>query len=166
MNEAFQKLLLLITVISLLFSGCAGTKNYGTFRLDRELEQMFLSYQVLPDYNYYTSGGYDKPSAILGVHKDYQMVTDFWLSIPNVNSAQIGKWIQTIDPEDVGPGHNYFAYYILDPEGKQVGFWYSIQNYTVVKFLEENKIEVYPPDLFQPGDGFDGDGRGMRIKLR
>jgi hypothetical protein len=166
MNEAFQKLLLLITVISLLLSGCAGTKKYGTFHLDRELDQMFLSYQVLPDYNYYTSGGYNKPNAILGVHKDYQMVTDFWVSIPNVNSAQIEKWIRTIDPEDIGPGNNYLAYYILDPEGKQVGFWYSIQNYTVVKFLEENKIEVYPPELIQPGDGFDGDGRGMRIKLR
>jgi hypothetical protein len=166
MNEAFQKSLLVITVISLFFPGCAGTKNYGTLRFDRELDQMFLAYQVLPDYNYYTSGGYDKPNAILGVHKDYQMVTDFWVNIPNVNSAQIEKWIRTIDPEDTGPGHKYFAYYILDPEGKQVGFWYSIQNHTVVKFLEENKVEVYTPDLIQPGDEFGGDDRGMRIEIR
>ena len=95
MNEAFQKLLLVIAVISFFFSGCAGTGNYGTLRLDRELDKMFLSYQVLPDYNYYASGGYDKPNAILGVHKDYLMVTDFfWRSIPNVNSAQIQKWIR------------------------------------------------------------------------
>ncbi|KPK24359.1 MAG: hypothetical protein AMJ61_13870 [Desulfobacterales bacterium SG8_35_2] len=167
MNEIFQKLLLLITVISLFVSGCAGNKNYGTFHLDRGLEQLFLSYQVLPDYNYYTSGGYDKPNAILGVHKNYRMVTDFWVSIPNVNSAQIEKWIRTIDPEDRGPGNNYYAYSILDPEGKQVGFWYSIQNYTVVKFLEENKIEVYPPELIQPGDEFGGDSRNeVRIKFR
>ena len=166
MNKTLQKLLLLITVISFFFSGCTSTGNYGTFHLDRELDQMFLSYQVLPDYNYYTSGGYDKPNAILGVHKDYLLVTDQWTSIPNVDSAQIQKWIRTIDPEDRGPGHNYLAYYILDPEDKQVGFWYSIQNYTVVKFLEENKIEVYTPDLIQPGDGFDGNGGSMRIKLR
>jgi hypothetical protein len=95
------------------------------------------------------------------------MVTDFWVSIPNVNSAQIEKWIRTIDPEDRGPGNNYYAYSILDPEGKQVGFWYSIQNYTVVKFLEENKIEVYPPELIQPGDEFGGDSRNeVRIKFR
>ncbi len=166
MNEAFKKLFLLITVLSFFFSGCAGTKNRGSLHLDRELEKIFLSYQVLPDYNYYTSGGYDKPNAILGVHKDYQMVTDFWVSIPNVNSAQIEKWIRTIDPEDRSPGHSYFAYYILDPEGKQMGFWYSIENFTVIKFLEGNKIDVYPPDLIQPGDDFGGDGRGMRIKLK
>ena len=34
------------------------------------------------------------------------------------------------------------------------------------KFLEENKIEVYTPDLIQPGDGFNGTGGSMRIKLR
>jgi hypothetical protein len=166
MNEAFKKLFLLITVLSFFFSGCAGTKNRGSLHLDRELEKIFLSYQVLPDYNYYTSGGYDKPNAILGVHKDYQMVTDFWVSIPNVNSAQIEKWIRTIDPEDRSSGSSFYAYYILDPEGNQVGFWYSIENFTVIKFLEENKIDVYPPDLIQPGDDFGGDGRGMRIKLR
>ena len=166
MNEAFQKLLLVIAVISFFFSGCAGTGNYGTLRLDRELDKMFLSYQVLPDYNYYASGGYDKPNAILGVHKDYLMVTDFfWRSIPNVNSAQIQKWIRTIAPEDRGPGHNYSAAYILDPEGKQVGIWYSIENSTVVKFLEENKIEVYAPDLIQPGDEF-GDDEGIEIMPR
>jgi hypothetical protein len=160
-------------VLAFFFSGCAGTGNYGTLHRDRELDQVFLSYQVLPDYKYYTSGGYDKPNAILGVHNDYILVSDLWQSIPSVDSAQIQKWIRTIDPEDRGIGHNYFAYYILDQEGKQVGFWYSIQNFTVVKFLEENKIQVYEenkiqvytPDLIQPGDGFgEGDGNGMSIK--
>jgi hypothetical protein len=143
-------------IFILILSGCAGG-NYGTLQRDRELDRMFLTYQVLPDHNYYTSGGYDKPNAILGIHKDYQMVTDLWQSIPNVNSAQIQKWIRTIAPEDRGIGHDYFAYYILDPEGKQVGIWYSIQSSTVVKFLEGNKIEVYTPELIQPGDEFGGD---------
>ena len=166
MDEIFNKLLLMITVTSFFISGCAGTGKYGTLHRDRELDRMFLSYQVLPDYKYYTSGGYDKPKAILGVHKDYLLISDLWLNIPNVESAQIQKWIRTIDPEDRATGHSYFAYSILDPEGRQVGFWYSIQNYTVVKFLEENKVEVYTPDLIQPGDGFGGDDHGMRIKLK
>ena len=166
MNKAFQKLLLAITVIFFFLSGCAGAGNYGTIQRDRALDQMFLAYQVLPDHKYYTSGGYDKPNAILGIHKDYLLVSDLWLSIPGVDSAQIQKWIRTIDPEDRATGHSYFAYYILDPEGKQVGFWYSIQNHTVVKFLEENRIEVYTPDLIQPGDEFGGNGRGKIIKPR
>ncbi|KPK30804.1 MAG: hypothetical protein AMK70_13520 [Nitrospira bacterium SG8_35_1] len=157
MNEATHKLFMLIAAISFIFSGCTGTGNYGTLQRDRNLDRMFLSYQVLPDYKYYTSGGYDKPNAILGIHQDYQLVLGLWQSIPNVDSNQIKKWVNTIAPEDRGAGHGYFASYILDPEGKQVGFWYSIQKFTVIKFLEENKIEVYTPDLIQPGDEFSSD---------
>jgi hypothetical protein len=151
MHKTLLQIFLLIAVFPFFFSGCTGTGNYGAFQRNLELSQIFLSYKVLPDYNYYTSGGYDKPNAILGVHKDYQLITDQWLSIPNADSAQVHKWISTIDPEDRGAGNSYFAYYILDPEGKQVGFWYSIQKHTVVKFQEENKIEVYTPDLMHPG---------------
>ena len=167
MNKAHQKLLLAIAIIFLFVTGCVASGNRGILRRDRELGQMFMSYQVMPDHNYFTSGGYDKPNAILGVHKDYEMVTEAnWRIIPNVSSAQVEKWIRTIDPDDGGPGSDYFAYYILDPEGKRVGFWYSIQKHTVIKFLEGNKIEVYPPELIQPGDGFgNGDGRGRRIRF-
>jgi hypothetical protein len=164
MNRVFRKLLLVLVIFFFFLSGCAHTGNYGTFRRDRELNQMFLSYQVIPDYNYFTTGGYDRPKAILGVHKDYLMVTDFWVSIPDVDSAQMYKWIRTIDPEDRGPEHNYFASYILDQEGKQVGIWYSNENSTVVKFLEDNKIDVYPPDPVEHRDLFNGKGGGMGIR--
>ena len=162
-----RKLLLAAVIITLVFSGCVSTGDRGILRRDRELGQMFMSYQVMPDHNYYTSGGYDKPNAILGIHKDYEMITEAnWRMIPNVSSAQIEKWIRTIDPDDRRPGSNYFAYYILDPEEKRVGFWYSIQKHTVIKFLKGNKIEVYPPELIQPGDGFGGgDGHGRRIRF-
>ena len=165
MNRTLQKLLLAIVIILLFVSGCADTGDRGILRRDRDLYNMFSAYQVLPNHNYYTSGGYDKPNAILGIHKDYEMITEAnWRLIPNVSSVQVEKWIRTIDPEDREVGSNYFAYYILDPEGKRVGFWYSIQKHTVIKFLEGNKIEVYPPELIQPGDGFGGgDGRGRRI---
>ena len=166
MNRTLQKLLLAIVIILLFVSGCADTGDRGTLRRDRDLYNMFSAYQVMPDHNYFTSGGYDKPNAILGIHKDYEMITEAnWRLIPNVSSAQVEKWIRTIDPEDREVGSNYFAYYILDPEGKRVGFWYSIQKHTVIKFLEGNKIEAYPPELIQPGDGFGGDGRGRRIRF-
>jgi len=166
MNNNFNKLLLLAPGIAFFISGCAGAGNYGSLQRDRELGQLFSAYQVLPDYRYYTSGGYDKPNAILGIHRDYRLVSDLWQGIPDVDSAQIAKWIQTIEPEDRSLGHNYFAYYIVDPQGKRVGFWYSIQNHTVIKFLDEKKIEVYTPDLLQPGDGFGGDDRKTPIRLR
>jgi hypothetical protein len=137
--------------VLIMISSCAGSSSHGTMRRDQALNRQFLSYQVLPDYTYYFSGGYDKPNAILGIHKDYQLVPGLWQSI-QISSAQLEKWIRTIAPEDYRRG-GYFAAYILDPDGNRAGIWYSIQDSTTVKFPGDNKIEVYTPDLFQSGGG-------------
>ena len=141
--------------VILVFTGCATTGgNYGSLKRDREIDNKFLAYEVLPDHRYYTSGGYDLPNAILAIHKDYELVTDLWVSIPNVNSAQIRKWIDTISPEENYRGsRGYFGAYILDPNGNRAGVWYSIQDRTTIKFLEGNKLQVYTPDLKQGGFG-------------
>jgi hypothetical protein len=144
-------IVVVIIAAIIMISGCAGSGSRGTMQRDQALNQQFLSYQVLPDYTYYFSGGYDKPEAILGIHKDYQLVPGLWQSA-QISSAQLEKWIKTISPEDYKRG-GYFAAYILDPDGKRAGIWYSIQDSTTVKFPEENKIEVYTPDLFQSGGG-------------
>lgn len=137
--------------VLIIVSGCAGSGNRGTMKRDQVLNQQFLTYQVLPDYTYYSSGGYDKPNAILGIHKDYQLVPGLWQSV-EISSAQMEKWIRTIAPEDYRKG-GYFAAYILDPDGKRAGIWYSIQDSTTVKFPGDNKIEVYTPNLNQPSGG-------------
>jgi len=136
----------LFIAVAGLLAGCATNGTYGTLERSQELNQKFLNYEILPDYNYYSSGGYDRPNAILGIHKDYQLVSDLWAPA-QISSAQMQKWIQAIDPESYRGPVGYFAAYILDPDGKKVGIWYSIQNTTTVKFLEGKKIEVYTPNV-------------------
>ena len=134
-----------------LLVGCAGG-NYGTLDRDRDLDNMFLNYEVLPDHRYYTTGGYDAPNAILAIHRDYELDNpgDLWVAVPNVDSTQMRKWIDFLAPEQEYRYSNaYFAAYILDPNGKRVGAWYSYDNIATVKFLEENKIQVYTPELNQ-----------------
>jgi len=139
----------LISVVTLfLVMGCAGG-NYGTFDRDRDLDNMYLRYEFLPDHLYYTSGGYDAPNAILAIHRDYELdnSANLWVPIPNMNSAQMRKWIDTIAPEqNYRYSGAYFASYILAPDGKRVGAWYSFASSTTVKFLGDNKIQVYTPD--------------------
>ena len=156
MSRLWFRLLTVTATLAFLtvISGCAGSGSNGTMQRDQALNQQFLTYQVLPDYTYYFSGGYGKPEAILGIHKDYKLAPGLWQSI-EISPAQLEKWIRTIAPEDFRRG-GYFAAYILDPNGKRAGVWYSIQDSTTVKFPGEKKIEVYTPDLFQPGE------RGIR----
>ena len=130
-----------------LLGACAGG-NYGTLVRDRDLDNQYLNYEVLPDHRYYITGGYGAPSAILAINKDYELENsgNLWVPVPNVDSGQMRKWMETIAPEQNYRWSNaYFAAYILDPTGKRVGAWYAIESQTTVKFLEGNKIQVYTP---------------------
>ena len=153
-SNRWNSLLSLAAAILALFlvTGCATGGIYGTLDRDRDLDNTFRNYEVLTDYNYYTSGGYDKPNAILLIHKDYEMDNpgNLWVPIPNVDYNQMRKWIYVISSEqDFSRTGDYYAAYILDPDGKRVGVWYSVEIHATVKFLEGNKILVYTPALRQ-----------------
>ena len=145
---------LLASVLTLfLLAGCAATGvNYGTLDRDRDLNKMFRNYEVMQDYNYYTTGGYDRPNAILLINKDYELDNqgNLWVPIPNVDYNQMRKWVSVIGSEqDSLRSGDYYAAYILDQNDTRVGVWYSIEVFATVKFLGGNKILVYTPDLNQ-----------------
>ncbi|MDH3391327.1 MAG: hypothetical protein OEL85_05980 [Desulfobulbaceae bacterium] len=150
-SKRWKNLVSQVAVILALFilAGCATGANYGKLERNRDLDNMFLRYEVLPDHRYYSTGGFDAPDAILAVHTDYELdnSVNLWRGIPNVDYGQMRKWIDTIAPEQNYRHSNaYFAAYILNPTGKRVGAWYSIEPQTTVKFLEGNKIQVRTPN--------------------
>jgi hypothetical protein len=150
-SKRWKNLVSQVAVILALFilAGCATGANYGKLERNRDLDNMFLRYEVLPDHRYYSTGGFDAPEAILAVHTDYELDNsgDLWRGVPNVDYGQMRIWIDTIAPEqNYRYSNGYFAAYILNPTGKRVGVWYSIEPQTTVKFLEGNKIQVRTPN--------------------
>ena len=140
------------TLMILLLVSSAVADIYGTQIRDRDLDNRFRDYEVLQDYNYYTSGGYDRPNAILLIHKDYELDNpgNLWVPIPYVDYNQKKKWVSVISSEqDANRSGNYYATYLLDQNGKKVGVWYSIEVFATVKFVDEGKILVYTPELRQ-----------------
>jgi hypothetical protein len=150
-RNSFFTLLASVLMIFLLAGYAAAGTVYGKLDRDRDLDNRFQNFEVLQDYNYYTSGGYDGPNAILLIHKDYELDNpgDLWKTIPYVDNEQMRKWVTTISNGQVMRSFNYFATYILDPNGKKVGVWYSVEMFAIAKLLEGNKVFVYTPDLFQ-----------------
>jgi len=150
-NSLFALLVAVLTLIML--AGYASAANiYGTLDRDRDLDNMFRNYEVLQDHNYYVSGGYARPNAILLIHKDYELDNpgNLWVQFPYVDYNQMRKWVYVISSEqDADRSGGYYAAYILDQKGKRVGVWYSVEVFATVKFLEGNKILVYTPDLNQ-----------------
>lgn len=145
--------------------GCAGVTTPNLV-LDSELDYTFTSYQILPDHQYYITGSYASPSAILAIHRDYQLDNEanLWVPVPDVNSAQMEIWIGNLDKYrgiNFWSGPEFLAAYILGPDKNRIGAWYSGQRYTTIEFFEDNRIKVYPPDL-KPSTG----GENERIMFR
>lgn len=156
MNEKFTAKMLdkrfivtAITMILFISSLEAVASQRGKQERSRDLQKQIESSQVLPDHKYYYSGGAGKPGAILGIHKDYQLVTGQWQGV-QISSEQLMKWMSQISPDTTMGAGGYAAFYIIAPDGKKAGFWYSFQSMTTVKFPGGNSIEVYPPELDQP----------------
>jgi hypothetical protein len=143
--------LLMTLIMTVLLPGCAGKGNYGTMTFDRHLDDQFTSYQILPGHNYYITGGYSTPAAILAIQKDYQLANNagLWVPVPDISTALMQNWIDNLSEDNnFWQERPFLAYYILNPEGKRVGAWYSAAHKTTtVEFLEGNRISVYVPHL-------------------
>jgi hypothetical protein len=143
--------ILITFIMAVSLPACAGKGNYGSMTFDRHLDDQFTSYQILPGYNYYITGGYSAPAAILAIQQDYQLANNggLWVPVPDISTAHMRNWIGSLSEDNnFWQERPFLAYYILDPEGKRVGAWYSAAHKTTpVKFLEGNRISVYVPHL-------------------
>lgn len=129
--------------MSILLIGCLA--GYGRMGYSREATRLFESYQLLPDHKYYYSGPEANPVAVIGIHRDYILDSSLWLEV-DLNSQKLKSWVRTMKDKH----HNYpespDGYYILDPEGKKIGIYYTPWNPGPVKMLSNNHVSVYLPD--------------------
>ena len=117
--------------------------TYGSFRRSREVDKIFETYQVLPDFTYYYSGPDFEPTAILGIRNDYSLRSRLWKRVA-LTQPQLRAWVDRMsDPIDVAPMP--CGFFILDGTGKAVGIFYSIKG-TRIKMDKDNEIVVHVPD--------------------
>ena len=149
-NRLFGPLALLATFVLAFLAGCSA--NYGRLEINSAVEQSFRNYDMLDQYQYYYSGRENKPSAIIGIDPTFQFSSEFWKAIePSQFKTMVGR----MKPADYG-----FLYgaYMIAPDGRKAGVWYSwVNNYTA-KF-EGDRIIVFSPEPYADGGngGFFGD---------
>ena len=132
---------LLVSLI--LLSGCAG--NHGGLRISGEVARLFETYQVQTDYQYYYSGPDSRPHAIMGIHRSYTLNSKFWKAV-DISETQLKSWMRSRMHSRLGLSPN--GYYIVDPDGKRIGIWYSMWDTTTIKIEGPGQIIVATPDLY------------------
>lgn len=139
----------------LFFSGCATNKNFGKIVENHKVTSIFRSHTILDNYNYYYFGVFDEPDVILGLDKEYTVVSKLWSPV-ELTPELLERWV--IDLDRILGDRNfssrymgrYQGAYILNPEGRQVGLWYSKLDWGAFEFLDEKIVIPYKPSL-RPG---------------
>ena len=131
----------LLFIITTSFVGCAN--NFGRIHPGGEVTRMFEKHKILPDHRYYYSGSDAKPRGIIGIHNNYTLNSRLWKPV-DLTPEQLKDWINFILIETTVSFYNYGAL-ILDPNGNQVGVWYSPWDTTTVNIESDNQIIVPTP---------------------
>jgi hypothetical protein len=138
-----------VFIITVLLTGCVY--NYGSLQKSRDITRAFESYKMLEGYRYYYSGRQNKPSAIIGVHRDYSFSSKFWTEIELTPSA-FKKAVSRLYPLSGSPP---YGAYIIDPNGKRAGIWFSSIYFATIKLEDDNRLVIYSPEPVDEGEGPD-----------
>jgi hypothetical protein len=139
---------LFLAAVAAALTGCAATsdiKSSGVVH-SREATDIWHSYEVLPNYNYYISGAESRPWYIIGIDDKYTLTSKNWKPV-DLTPEMLNKWINYYRPR-VGYDLNVYGSFIVDPDGERVGLWYSMRTWRVTgtaKFGENNEIALTRP---------------------
>jgi len=123
---------------------CVGCfANYGKYQISRDVARMFESFQVPGEYKYYYAGSNKDPDALMGLHRDYTLNNDLWKET-DMNTGQLKKWIQEINL--IGYSTTAHGRYILAPNGKTIGVYYSKWEGGPIKMEAGNQVVIHLPD--------------------
>lgn len=137
LNQIHKPVLVLLLLC--LFWGCSS--NYGRLKHKPEITQLFKAHEQLANHRYYYAGRTSGPYAIIGVSHPYQQGARAWTLIDS-NSGQFGQLVDNmfVPGEDAPQGA-----LILNPNGEQIGVWYSIWYFATIEMKAPHEVAVYAP---------------------
>lgn len=160
MNK-YWKIIFCVIAYTVFVSCAAGTlgitKDWGKIVPDDAVKKNFETYQISPDLNYYFSGSEVYPTAILGLNKDYTLVSDLWQEL-DLTPTMLRRIVEDMKSKafDIGR-QSPSGFLVLDNHGRQIGIWYSILSATApVHMKEDKKVIIYTPDQ-DTYEKFEGD---------
>jgi len=156
--------LLLVLILNTVggVAASAGKKSRSGVVTSREATDIWHSYEIYPNYNYYFSGPSSQPNFIIGIDNKYRLTSKLWKPV-DLTPEMLKKWFN-FTRQRVGISQDPYGAFIVDAEGNRVGLWYSVRDWRATGGAtvgEDNTISVTRPA--KPGGGGGGgmSGKGM-----
>jgi len=137
-----------LVAVLLTLTGCAvtaGKKSAGVVH-SQEATDIWHSYEVLPNYNYYISGAESRPWYIIGIDNKYHLTSKNWKPV-DLTPEMLNKWINYYRPR-VGYSQDNYGAFMIGPNGERIGLWYSVKKWRLTgsaKVDEKNGVSVTRP---------------------
>ena len=127
--------------------GCTTTFKSSGVITSREATDIWHTYEVLPNYNYYYYGPDTQPDYLIGLDDSYKLISKLWKPV-DLTPAMLKNWFNYFRPR-VG-GYNPLPYgaFIKDPTGERIGLWYSVLDWRLkgsATVKENNQVLVIGP---------------------
>ncbi len=147
MRKYSKILFYLLIFITCTSCGNAALKNWGQIEPESEVKKQFETYQVNPNLTYYISGSDVYPNAILGLNKEYKLVSTLWKEV-EMTPAMLQTKVSDMRLRALNIGQDQFGFVVLDNRGKQIGVWYSLLSATApVQMKGDKEVIIYTPDI-------------------
>jgi hypothetical protein len=149
---------LLLAVMLTAQTGFTASERKGsTIVTSREATEIWHSYEIQPNYNYYYSGPNSQPNYVIGIDNKYQFTSKKWKPV-DLTPAMLKNWFNYIKPR-VGYSLDTYGAFITGPNGERLGLWYSVKDWRLVgsaSLNENNQVSVTAPAI--PGGSRGGIG--------
>jgi hypothetical protein len=148
-NLSKSVLTIISTTVLLLYAGCAGlpSKDYGKISLDPSVTGAFESFEIDQDLNYYISGVYAYPNALIGLKKSYTLDSTLWKKV-KMTPELFQEIVLSMQERAFQISHPQYGSAIFDNKGNRIGVWYSIlPAITSVKMENEHTASIPTPDI-------------------
>ncbi|WP_319521538.1 hypothetical protein [uncultured Desulfosarcina sp.] len=125
----------------ILIAACSG--SYGHLVRSNAVGNLFERHEVLPDHRYFLTGPQSRPNAILAVHRSYTLQPGLWR--PVEMTPELLKGLVDAMTGQLGFTPTIMGASVTNPEGKQIGVWYSPYSQTAIRFEPDNVVVVSLP---------------------
>ncbi len=129
--------MLSVAILTGFFSG------YGRLTRSHEVTHAFETNRIFPEHRYYIMGLGFAPVAIVGIDRNYKLQARFWRAV-DLSQVEVKDLVERMINRD---GYSPYGFFILDPNGKRVGVYYSSVYWAAVKIEDGGRIVMLAPHI-------------------
>ena len=149
-----------------LLGGCS-TANHGGLKHSQDVARAFETNHIFAEHRYYYLNQENKPFAVLALQNDYTLNgKNSWRQF-DPNSDMLEKIVDLVEGFPVYYWYTYGSF-IVDPQGKKIGYWYSSLRMVGVTVDNETRrvlISTETPWLWDDDDRPFERRRGVRFRF-